>query len=181
MIEFLDAKLFANGLAQNAISEKNARVLFYLACEVCVGIEETGGDNKGPLVELMQKTIGDSVGESWCMSFIQTCLAYAEFKTGVQSPIEDSESCLQVWLKTPQEMRVKTKPLRGAIVIWRHGVTTKGHTGVVTEYTDSYFNAIEGNTTDQSEVNREGGGVFFTKRYNKSKGEMRVLGFLKPF
>ena len=46
-----------------------------LAAEACVGIREQGGNNKGPLVELMQKTVdGKAQAEAWCMAFVQSML-----------------------------------------------------------------------------------------------------------
>lgn len=107
MVDWLDTKLIGNGLAQRAISDKDARLLFRLAAEACVGIKESGGNNKGPMVELIQETIDGADREPWCMSFVQTCLAYAEKKTGIKSPIAAGEHCLSVWTSTPKSARVK--------------------------------------------------------------------------
>lgn len=186
MIKFLDEKLKNNGLAQHAIETKDARTLFVLACQACVGIREKTGNNDGPMVELIQKTIGGASRESWCMSLQQTGLAYAEVKTGVKSPVSPSEHCLTVWNETPKEQRVKSIPLPGAIAIWRHGNTTNGHTGCTNGADSEIFHAIEGNTTSGSDdpngkVVREGGGVYFTTRSMHPTGEMHLVGFLKPF
>lgn len=186
MVEFIDAKLASNGLAQAAIAKKDPRTLFRLAAEACVGIREKTGNNDGPMVELIQKTVdGKASHEAWCMAFMQTCLAYAEKKTGIRSPISSSEHCLTVWKNTPQEMRVRYSPLPGAIVIWQHGDSTSGHTGVVIGTDEMIFQAVEGNTTAGKDPNgkviREGGGVYFTSRLRKGNGDMKVVGFLKPF
>lgn len=180
MIDFIDSKLKENGAAQDAITRKDPRSVFIYAAEACVGIREVK-DNSGPLVELIQRTLGNAEKEAWCMSFVQTCLAYAEVKTGVKSQIAASEHCLTVWNETPKNMRVRVFPKSGAIVIWKHGDTTNGHTGVVTEWHVTHFETVEGNTFASHDIQREGGGVFINDRKVSSVSKMKILGFLKPF
>lgn len=184
MIDFIDQKLAGNGAAQEAILKRDARAIFIYACEACVGIREVGGNNKGPMVELIQETIGRAEREAWCMAFIQTCLAYAENKSGQISPIAASEHCMTVWRSTPPKQRVKTFPLPGAIIIWKKGSTDSGHTGAVSEWRGQSFEAIEGNTEQGilgGKVERDGGGVYMTERKATGTGMMKVVGFLKPF
>lgn len=185
MVQYLDEKLKNNGLAKLAIKNKDARTLMLEAAKVCVGIREKTGKNDGPMVKLIQETIGDANGEAWCMAFIMTCIAYAEKKTGVKSPIVASEHCMTTWNTTPKKQRVKYHPLAGAIAIWQHGTSQSGHTGFVISCDDKIFQAVEGNTNSgedpKGEVVREGGGVYFTKRNKVKTGNMKVVGFLKPF
>lgn len=185
MVKYLDAKLAFNGLAQHAIKERDPRTLFVCAAEVCVGIREVGGNNQGPMVELIQETIGGAGREPWCMALIQTCLAYAELKTGVESPILPTEHCMTCWRDTNKDQRVKVTPKRGAIVIWKHGSTDNGHTGVYLEpLTGQSFHAIEGNTESgiaNGKVERDGGGVYLTVRRKVGNGDMKIVGYLKPF
>jgi hypothetical protein len=184
-VNFIDKRLYANGLAQEAIKNKDARTLLAQAAQACVGIREHGGNNRGPLVSLIQSTIGKADHVAWCMSFVQTLIAYVETKTGLVSPIFASEHCLTVWQNTPSEQRVQVLPLAGAIVIWRHGHSTSGHTGIVLSCDEKIFQAIEGNTEGgidpNGKVERDGGGVYHTKRSRLGNGDMRVVGFLKPF
>lgn len=188
MVEFMDKKLAGNGAAQDAIKNKDARAVFVYAAEACVGIREQGGNNKGPMVELIQETLGNAAQEAWCMAFMQTCIAYAEVKTGVKSPIYESEHCMTVWNKTPVKQRVKIYPARGAIVIWRHGTSSAGHTGAFLEGVgegSKQMKCVEGNTesglTASGSVERDGGGVYLTQRSMVKNGTMNVVGFLKPF
>jgi hypothetical protein len=188
MVEFIDKKLAGNGAAQAAIKAKDARSLFVYAAEACVGIREQGGNNKGPMVELIQETLGNAAQEAWCMAFMQTCIAYAEVKTGVKSPVHESEHCMTVWNKTPVKQRVKIYPARGAMVIWRHGSSSAGHTGVFLEGVgegSKQMKCIEGNTesglTSSGSVERDGGGVYLTQRSMVKNGTMNVVGFVKPF
>lgn len=181
---WLDKKLAGNGLAQQALKDRMPRALFVQALSACVGIRETGGNNKGPLVELIQETIGSANREAWCMSFVQSGLAYVEFKLGVQSPIAVSEHCMTVWNSTPKLQRVLYSPLSGAICIWKHGAGPSGHTGIITSADENFMELVEGNTESGvagGKVERDGGGVYFTHRSRRGTGNMKVVGFLKPF
>lgn len=190
MIKWLDEKLAGNGLAQQAIKEKNPRLLMIEAAKACVGIREKTNSNDGPMVELVQSTIGGANQEAWCMAFVQTCISYAELKTKTVSPLWVSEHCLTTWNKSPKKQRVKRHPLPGAIAIWRHGASTNGHTGIVLGADDKIFTAVEGNTTagkSGDKIVREGGGVYYTERSMQkfpevtTKSGMILVGFLKPF
>ena len=190
MIQFLDEKLSNNGLAQQAIKDKNPRQLMIEAAKACVGIREKSNNNDGPMVELIQETIGGHSNEAWCMAFVQTCIAYAEVKTKTYSSLYVSEHCQTVWKETLKSYRVKKHPLPGAIAIWRHGDSSNGHTGIVLGADNKIFQAVEGNTTSGKagdKIVREGGGVYFTERSLqgfpevKNKTGMILMGFLKPF
>lgn len=180
LVSWLDQKLHSNGLAQHAIKEKDARLIFGLAMEACVGIYEIGGNNNGPMVRLLQKTIGGAGREPWCMSLVQSCLAYAELKSGVRSPVAATEHCMACWRDTPQSQRVKSSPLKYAIVIWNLYGTDSGHTGVVLESAPAqWMKTCEGNTG--SDGSRDGDGVYYKKRDWVRSGNLIRVGFIKPF
>lgn len=180
MFNFIDKKLITNGAAQEAIKTKDARSLFVYAAEACVGIKEEGGNNRGLFVSEIQKTAdGKASQEAWCMSTVQTWLAYVERKLGVVSPIVTSEHCLTTWAKTPKSQRVKITPLPGAIIIWQHGTSQAGHTGIFTEAKGKDMGTVEGNTGDGSF--RDGDGIYVRTRSMTKNGNMKVVGFLKPF
>lgn len=188
IVEFIDAKLAGNGLFAHAVAVKDARTVFVMAAEVCVGIREVGGNNSGEKVELFQETVGAHNREPWCMSFVQTCLAYAELKTGVKSPLAATEHCMTLWNVTKIEQKVKHTPARGAIVIWNYKGTTDGHTGIFLESyktkKGSMFRAVEGNTesgVSNGKVERDGGGVYLTERASAGSGSLIIKGYIKPF
>lgn len=182
---FIDEKLKSNGLAQHAIEAKDARTLFRLSMQSLIGVREIGGNNQGEMVELIQSTIGGAGKEPWCMAAVQSCIAYAEEKTKLVSPIIASEHCLTVWNDSPKEQRVKSFPLGGAIVIWRHGTTSNGHTGCLESTDGIIMHTYEGNTEsgldESGKIEREGGGFYYCKRGFRGDGSMKVVGFLKPF
>jgi hypothetical protein len=185
MVVYLDRKLEKNGLAQQAIASKDARTLFRLAAEACVGIQEATGRNDGKMVKLIQETVDGASGEPWCAALVQTCLAYAEAKTKKKSPVVASELCTAIWSKTPKTQRVKKLPLGGAIAIWQDVGKSSGHTEIVLSCDGSSFNAVGGNTSGTTKpgqaVNREGNGAFYTVRSMKSSKTRKLLGFLIPF
>jgi hypothetical protein len=181
---WLRLKLESNGVAQAAIKNKNARQLFIEAARACVGIRESGGNNNGPLVELFQDTIGSADSEAWCMSFVQSMIAYVEVTLDVKSSIPAGEHCLTIWGESARVLRVLRVPAPGAICIWKHGSGPSGHTGIVLEYGKKVMNLVEGNTEAgfvNGAVERDGGGVYYTERNILGTGNMRVVGFLKPF
>jgi hypothetical protein len=185
MLEYIDSKLAGNGSAQLAIETKSVRELFAYVMESLVGIREIGGNNKGPLVELIQETVGGHSAEAWCMSTIQTAIAYAELKCGIISRFPVTEHCMTAWVKAPAQLHVKFSPLKGAIAIWQYGKSQNGHTGMFVEaIEDKSMSTVEGNTnsgTENGTVIRDGGGVYKNRRSMIPSGEMRLLGFLKPF
>jgi hypothetical protein len=185
MERYLDIKLQRNGLAQDAMKRKDARLLFRLAAEACVGITEASGRNDGKMVRLIQETIGSAVNEPWCMALVQTALAYAEKKCSVKSPIVHTEHCVTAWSKTPTAQRVKTVPAPGAIAIWQDTGKMSGHTEIVISVDGDSFAAVGGNTSGTTKpgeaVNRDGNACVYTVRSMKSSKKRKLLGFLKPF
>jgi lysozyme family protein len=146
-----------------------------------IGIHEIGGNNKGPDVERFQKAVdGKASGEPWCMSFCQFCVKETEAVVGKHSLIFRSEHCLTVWRRSPSSLR-STKPVAGSLVIWQHGTSENGHTGIVTDVSSDgkTFQTVEGNTSDSSGVNREGDGVYANTRSIGGNGDMKVVGFLR--
>lgn len=179
LVAFIDDKLKNNGSAQLAMKNRDPRNLMIYAAEACVGQTESGGNNRGKFVEICQKTTDNYAGgEAWCMSFVQSMVAYAEFKTGVKSSLFPSEHCLTTWSKASAADRVKKIPAPGAIIIWQHGKTQNGHTGFVMEYSSKVMETVEGNTGSDF---RDGDGVYQKNRDPKSNGNMKVLGFIIPF
>ncbi len=185
MVAWLDKRLEKNPIFQKALAEKDAREIYALANEACVGIREVGGNNRGPMVVLMQKTIGGAGREAWCMSGQQTCIAYAELKTGIKSPIYPSEHCQTVWRKTPKAQRVKLIPMRGALGIWGDIGKDTGHCCMIRSADQKRWLAVEMNTESgvdkNGDLNRDGGGCYLTERSTAATKKRKILGALKPF
>lgn len=187
----LDAKLAEIRLKEllEAIDKKDGNKIVWLANEAleAMRVREKTNGNDGHMVELIQETVGKSEKEPWCMAQQQSCIAYAETKLGIASKVIASESVMSTWSNSPKECQVKLENIQaGDIVIWQYGTSWRGHTGAVGGWLEKLksFMAIEGNTssgTVGSEIVREGGGTYKTKRSTGSVGTMHLRGFLRAF
>lgn len=53
-----------------------------------IGIEEVGGDNKGPAVEIFQRSADIPAGAPWCAAFVNFCAEMASALKNEWSPLE---------------------------------------------------------------------------------------------
>lgn len=186
LVDYINSKMVLNGYAKDAVKNKNPRALFVEAFKACVGVHEEGSNNNGQIVKLIQSTIGNASSEAWCMATVQSMIAYVEYNLGVVSPLAASEHCLTVWKNTPEASRVKFSPLTGAIIIWQHGSTTNGHTGIFLESDKGRMTTVEGNAGNGTDLagapNKSGrDGIYVHDRSLGVNGDMKIVGFLKPF
>lgn len=189
LVKFWDTRLAHNRLFLHAVanpSPASARIVMVEAARTCVGWRERTGNNDGERIEWIQDTIGRPQNESYCMGGMQSLIGYAEKRTGLPSPILASEGVMDVWTQTPFSQRVRHVPLSGAIYCGQHGKSWKGHTGLVLDCDGEIQHCIEFNTTAGSDnpdgkIEREGGGVYYTTRRVTGYGDLKILGWLKPF
>ncbi len=157
-----------------------------------VGAKEIGGQNRGQIVEMFQRAVdGKAQGEPWCMAFVQFCLMAIDalcddltLTESVRHHVWKAEHCVTVWNLTPKACR-HTKPQVGDLAIWQMydaegKPTTSGHTGIVEKVLDEQnFGTVEGNTGVGNQ--REGDGVALKNRNTQGMGNLRLLGFLRPW
>lgn len=155
-----------------------------------VGVSEEGGDNKGKQVEEFQKAVdGKASGESWCMGFAMFVLLAVAKAFNLKMRLFKSESCTEVWNKSPKECRVLIDNLEpGDLLIWQYygadgKPTWKGHTGFFKQWArDGRLETIEGNTGPAvGEIEREGDGVYIKIRTKTGTAKMNLLGGLRAF
>lgn len=154
-----------------------------------VGTKEEG-NNAGQIVTMFQNWDGSPDHVSYCMAFVQFCLKNVDAQysavlgecTKDRHLLERSEHCLTVWNKSPLACR-SDKPVEGSVVVWQHGTSASGHTGIVTglKMDSEFFTTIEANTSGGPGVERNGDGVYSRTRSVKGDGKMKVLGFLNPW
>lgn len=156
-----------------------------------VGVTEVGGNNRGQMVEMFQKSVdGRAFGEAWCMAFVQFCIKAVDdiaASSGINSkpsPLFRSKHCLTVWNQSKELQMDKPKP--GTLCIWQAHKdgkpTAQGHVGVVVGVNeDGTVLTVEGNTSAGDGVQREGDGVWLKRRHylDDSGGSLRVKGFLR--
>ena len=169
-----------------ACDAKDGNKLVSLANMALVGTREVTHDD-GPTIELIQSTIGSPQHQAWCMDQQQSCIAYAERKTGVASKIAASESVTETWRSTTVSCRVDRANLQaGDLWLWEHGTTWEGHTGNFQSLISlNMAELVEGNTSSganaKGEIERDGGGTYVTRRPFAPVGNMHLLGFLRAF
>lgn len=153
-----------------------------------IGVQEEGGNNSGPVVEMFQRVIGRAEKEPWCVSFVQYCVKEIDKRMKTNTVLFPTESSQMLWVKTPKVARIE-KPAPGCIVVWTSFKNDKptafGHVGIVREVLDKdWMLTVEGNTGPDSgsTIVREGDGVYMKRRRISQKtGTMRTCGFLLPW
>lgn len=170
------------------MNETKKRMLVFEA-KRWVGITEVGGANRGQIVEMFQNAVdGKASGEPWCLGFVQFCLQMVDKEydfvrqmKAAKAVVFETEHCLTLWNKSTVNQKKKL-PESGTIVLWKHGDTTSGHAGIVTEVLEKgEFRTVEGNTSGGAGVVREGDGVFERVRSINGAGSMKILGFISPW
>lgn len=118
-----------------------------------IGVHEIPiGSNWGPEIQIYLNAVGVEFPASWCMAFVYYCVVHSGMedltdKLILPIPLYRSPHVLTVWAKTPSKYKMedisKAKP--GDIFIMDFG-NGAGHTGFVTNRTDSRILTIEGNS-----------------------------------
>lgn len=150
------------------------------AAASCIGITEVGGDNKGPWVELFQATVSRPQGQSWCLDFLQACIAYVELSFGIQSPLPATELCLDLWNQSKNYHSV-IPPRPGDLILWQFGDTLHGHVGLILGEDSLRYKTVEGNTSDSIGIDANGDGVYLKYRAKGGSKTFHQLGFLRAF
>jgi hypothetical protein len=160
-----------------------------------VGVRETGGNNRGEIVKRFQMSVdGKADGEPWCMAFVQFCIKEARAITEgiflrsilLTDKLFKTEHVITAWNKTDKFQRLNG-PIVGSIILWQKYIndvgTTCGHAGIVVRVLDdSTIVTIEGNTSGDSGIVRDGSGVYkLTRHYKMRQGDLRLLGFINPW
>lgn len=148
--------------------------------QACVGVKEEGGDNRGALVDLFETTTGDPLGVSWCLDYLQACIAYVELTKGFMSPLPTTGSVLDLWNHAKNYSAV-SPPKPGDLILWRFGTTLTGHCGLITGMDSLRYQTVEGNTHDSTEIDRDGDGVYARSRAKGGSKTFVELGFLRCF
>lgn len=152
---------------------------------------ELTGNNDGMRVELAQMTVnGKAEFEAWCMAEVQSKVAFVEKETGIKSPILPTEHCMTLFRHAKSNGYAITEPskfLPGDIIIWEHGTSDSGHTGVLIKWIipGKVMLVSEGNTTaglgPNGKIVREGGGGYIVERAVGTIGDMNLRGAARPF
>lgn len=172
------------------LTAQNARDLLLCEARRWVGVTEQGGDNRGQIVEMIQRAVDNrAVGEPWCLALMWWLIQATERQmdalgSPVRSALRRTEHCMTMWRESPPGLRMQT-PKPGDLVIWNHqgaagNPTELGHVGLITGIrADGELETIEGNTGGGTDVEREGDGIYEKTRNPVRTGRMVVQGFLR--
>lgn len=153
-----------------------------------VGTVEVGGNNRGPVIEMFQKSVGPVAWfQPWCASFVWHCIKAVEMgAVGPICPLKLTAHVMTIWNTAP----AKTKKKYGApgyLMVWRKfgpdgKALPEGHIGIVEQRVGgTVYQCIEGNTGPTEGIQREGDGVYRKVRNSGAAGAMRCVGFLDPW
>ncbi|WP_017258401.1 CHAP domain-containing protein [Pedobacter arcticus] len=160
------------------------------AAKYYVGYTEKKG-NKGftnASFEKELKSVGWYVGAPWCAFFVRLILVKAyrnnpELLAKVKTLMSGSTQLSYNAFVNDGTFTVDDTPAVGAIVIWQHGDSTSGHTGIVQSFdlATNTMSVIEGNTNASG--SREGDRVAVKLRtVNRSVRDagLNLKGFIHP-
>jgi hypothetical protein len=147
--------------------------------EQYLGIEELDG-NRGEMIDHWNRLSGVPLGSPWCASFAMFCVNGTSEQLSIESPLYKSAHVLSVYNQS--RACWAPNPEKGFLVCWQMSDTTSGHIGIITEVMDRHtIKTIEGNTTSEKSVNREGRFVAANTRNLGAVGKLKLKGFLDPW
>lgn len=138
-----------------------------------LGIEEQGGPNRGPAVELFLRAADLRRGAPWCAAFVNACAEYGFALRNLRSPLEKvgRQGFVQDYVTYGKgqgwEVGWDEVEPGDLFALWFPSKDRYAHIGLVYDppragVPDGEFTTIEGNTGDQGE--REGYKVATRKR-----------------
>lgn len=156
------------------------------------GVVEVGGNNRGPSVEIYQKSVGIGPGDPWCAAVVYFRLSTAAIwlhaslpswvpRSGYTPDWKNAAIKAGTWIAGADVRAGKILPQRGDLVLfWKKvgGVWRIGHIGFVVEADTNGFTAAEGNTSPGAGFERDGGGCF-VKRYHGYSAVGEKGGFIR--
>lgn len=167
------------------------RLLLLQECSNIVGATETNNDNRGDVIDIINKDISVPLGSDWCAAMIQYAIkqfvGHREHladnpSKGYNCGIYRSAVCLEIFNKS-QDALVTDGPRMGDLIIWQF---EKGnHIGIIKDIlAHDRANVIEGNTTDPKKKFNDGcyiknRSILVDNRITNK--QMKILGFLRPF
>lgn len=123
-----------------------------------IGLEEVGGDNRGPTVEWFQKLGRIDAGLPWCAAFVNGAAEIAAAKKNVRSPLEAID--LQGYVQSYADWALEEDRLVGPdgvgigdlFCLYHEGLERYAHIGFVHRPPHrGVFTTCEGNAGDRGE------------------------------
>ncbi len=144
------------------------------------------GKNSGTFVNKVQRSVGISDGQPWCMAFIYYIFEEFSKKMGITNPVIKTGGVMDQWNKTGGK-KITAEQARSNFSLVKPGqimITTRpgggpgaGHAGIVTtvDYNGKKFTTMEGNVRINTNRQQGVGG------YNRSVLTDGLIGFIDYF
>jgi hypothetical protein len=144
------------------------------------------GNNSGPFVNRVQKSVGITDGQPWCMAFIYYIFDEFSKKMVIKNPVIKTGSVMEQWEKTGGK-KITAEQAKSNFSLVKPGqimITTRpgggsgaGHAGIVTsvDYNGKKFTTMEGNVRINTNRQQGVGG------YNRSILTDGLIGFIDYF
>jgi hypothetical protein len=141
-------------------------MLLVAAANSLVGVSELGGDNRGPMVELFLREVGQEPGAPWCAAFVYHVGHASHYDAARKMsswPLMRTASCMDLW-KQARDFRILRFEPRVGDVFLKFSPTLNRfyHTGIVVALHQPdaqedrgvfVCTTIEGNTNDDGSAN----------------------------
>ena len=123
-----------------------------------IGTVESGGNNRGPLIEQWLTRVYAQPGDAWCAAFAWCCVDDALKLLSLPNPIRPCASVVRLWSILPDGTK-SSAPVPGCWAFHRDPENPHlGHLGFIEFVDGDKTYSIEGNTN--AEGSRTGGGVW---------------------
>ena len=149
-----------------------------------VGVREQGGNNRGPMVEKVLRSVGMEPGQPWCAAFVHYVGYWSHYDhRGLASawPLPRTASCYALGLFAKKKEILEKEPQRGDVFLVHSPPLARfAHTGIVVDVVgkterpsgSTWYDCltIEGNTNEEG--SREGNAVVMkTRRFYPELGD----------
>ena len=142
------------------------------------------------LVRTMRRVSGWAPGSPYCAAFdgamvILTFERLGQADAATRFAKLWTAHCMTNVRKLKAAGRLASEPVVGGLMLFRHGLTDKGHAAITAGIDGVYPNRmlanIEGNTSSgQAGSQREGDGIFLRARNVRQNGDLVTQGWLSP-
>lgn len=142
-----------------------------------VGLRESGGPNRGPRIEEMQRSVGAKPGDPWCVAGVYWCYQKAAADLNARSngvhfvvPLPRTAGVLKLWNLAPNHFKLpawtsggQRPPQPGTLGLHRSkSKPGRGHLIVVVDTYGAEIHTCEFNTNPAG--SRDGDGVYERER-----------------
>lgn len=140
----------------------------YRITAIAAGLEalkvRENGNNRGEVVDALNKHAAGRTGIPWCVAFCDFCVDNAYESTGLEKPYDVGVSSSALYRAAADAglLRVSTSARRGDLFIVPGGPTRWKHTGIIERWDGREIVTIEGNTSPAGVS--EGQGIYRRRR-----------------